>query len=120
MQIDPGPAYNHQLAERVITFLQTGDVSLFPFSTRFDADQRRAFIRDLREGLAELTDSGSARKTSATGFVMRDRRLREIIAEWRAAGGGWPRGSDPRAPVTSLGASGEVDEIPGAPGKPTG
>jgi len=112
VQIDPTPAYDHRLAERVITFLQTGDAGIFPFSARFDVDQRRAFIRDLREGLAELTDSGSARKTSATGFVMRDRRLHEIIAEWQAAGGGWPRGSDPRVPVTALGASDEEDEPP--------
>ncbi len=117
-QFNPGPAYNHDLAERAIAYLQTRDPELFPFAAAFDAARQRAFIRDLREGLSDLTDSGSARKTSASGFIMRDRRLREIVAEWAAAGGGWPRGADPRNPVTALGATSAEDEGPGlVPGR---
>lgn len=104
MQIDPRPAYDHRLVERVIAYLQTGDSTLFPFTARFDEPRRRAFIRDLREGLADLTDSGSARKTSAAGFIMRDQRLRDIIETWAEAGGGWPRSTDPDATDGTLGA----------------
>jgi hypothetical protein len=111
-QIDPEPNYDHRLAERVVVYLQTKDPRLFPFTARFDADRRRAFVRDLREGLSEITDSGSARKTSATGFLMSDARLRDIVREWAAANGGWPRGSDPRDPVTALGSVEEEDEGP--------
>ena len=103
-QIDPEPNYDHRLAERVVVYLQTKDARLFPFAARFSDAQRRAFARDLREGLAELTDSGSARKTSATGFVMSDGRLHQIVREWAEAGGGWPAGADPSDPVTALGA----------------
>jgi len=111
-QIDPEPNYDHRLAERVVVYLQTKDPRLFPFSARFDDERRRAFIRDLREGLAEITDSGSARKTSATGFVMNDGRLHDIVREWAAANGGWPAGADPRNPVTALGAVSPEDEAP--------
>jgi hypothetical protein len=103
-QIDPDPNYDHQLAERVVAFLHTRDPRLFPFTVRFDAAQQRAFAHDLREGLAEITDSGSARKTAATGFLMSDGRLHDIVREWAAARGGWPEGSDPRDPVTALGS----------------
>ncbi len=112
-QINPDPTYDHGLAERVVAYLQLGDPALFPFTARFDEQQRRAFIRDLREGLSDLTDSGSARKTSATGYVMRDQRLHEIVQEWAAARGGWPRGADPRNPSTALGAVSDEDEGPG-------
>ena len=112
-QFDPEPTYDHLLAERVVAYLQTRDPRLFPFTARFDEERQRAFIRDLREGLAEITDSGSARKTSATGFLMSDQRLEQIVREWAAAGGGWPRGADPRNPVTALGAVSEEDEGPG-------
>ena len=111
-QIDPEPNYDHRLAERVIVYLQTKDERLFPFTARFDADRRRAFVRDLREGLAEITDSGSARKSSATGFPMSDARLRRIVREWADANGGWPRGADPRNPVTALGSVSDEDEGP--------
>jgi hypothetical protein len=99
VQIDPAPAYDERLVERVVTYLQTGDWRLFPFTEHFDEARRRAFIRDLREGLADLTDSGSARKTSAVGFIMRDQRLREIVETWAEAGGNWtpdaaPDGAD--------------------------
>ena len=113
MQIDPDPSYDHRLAERVVEYLQTGDSRLFPFTARFDVERKRAFVRDLREGLADLTDSGSARKTSATGFVMNDRRLYEIVDEWALARGGWPRGADPRNRVTALGSVSAEDEGPG-------
>ena len=102
-QINPGPAYDHRLAERVVVYLQTRNPSLFPFTEKFDAARMRAFAHDLREGLSDLQDSGSARKTSAAGFIMGDRRLHEIVNEWAAANGGWPAGSDPRDPATSLG-----------------
>ena len=117
-QINVDPTYDHTLAERVIEYLQTRDAQLFPFTARFDAARRRAFIRDLREGLAELTDSGSARKTAATGYVMKDSRLHQIVREWAAAGGDWPRGADPRNPVTALGSVSPEDQGPGlVPGR---
>ncbi len=108
-QIIPERTYDHKLAERVLIFLQTRNPDLFPFARNFDDAQMRAFAHDLREALAELQDSGSARKTSAAGFTLRDRRLRETIGEWAAAGGGWPEGSDPRDAETALGASSAVD-----------
>lgn len=111
-QLTPEPAYDHRLAERVVAYLQTRDPALFPFTARFDAARRRAFVHDLREALADLTDSGSARKTSAAGFIVRDRRLHDVVREWAAANGGWPRGADPRTPVTALGAASPVDEPP--------
>ena len=112
-QIEPSPAYDHRLAELVVAYLQTGDERLFPFAARFDDARRRAFVRDLREGLSDLTDTGSARKTSAAGFMLSDRRLHEIVREWAAANGGWPRGADPRNPDTALGAISADDEGPG-------
>jgi hypothetical protein len=112
-QLHPEPTYDHRLVERVIVYLQTRDPELFPFTARFDAARRRAFVRDLREGLSDLTETGSARKSSAAGFMLRDRRLHEVIREWAAANGGWPRGSDPRTPVTALGSVTEADEGPG-------
>ncbi len=109
-QFDPEPLYDHPLAERVTTYLHTRDPRLFPFTANFNEAQRRSFMNDLREGLADLIDSGSARKTSATGFMMSDRRLHEIVAEWRDAAGGWPRGADPTVPDTALGPFEEDDE----------
>jgi hypothetical protein len=111
-QLSPEPAYDHRLAERVVVYLQTRDPALFPFTARFDAARRRAFVNDLREALADLTDSGSARKTSAAGFIMKDRRLHDVVREWAAANGGWPHGADPRVAVTSLGAVSADDEAP--------
>jgi len=118
-QISPEPAYDHRLAERVVVYLQTRDPALFPFTARFDTARRRAFVHDLREALGDLTDSGSARKTAASGFIMKDRRLHEVVREWAAANGGWPRGADPRVPVTSLGAVTLADEPPAATGEGT-
>jgi len=112
-QINPDPTYDHELAERVIAYLQLRDPRLFPFTARFNEQQHRAFVRDLREGLSDLSDGGRKRATSATGFVTRDRRLHEIVQEWAAARGGWPRGADPRNPSTALGAISDEDEGPG-------
>lgn len=102
-QFDPEPNYDQRLQDRAVAYLQTKDWRLFPFSEGFDDAQRRAFVRDLRDGLADLTDSGSARKTAATGFLMSDQRLKDIVREWAAARGGWPAGADPRNPVGSVG-----------------
>lgn len=106
MQTRPGPAYDHRLAERVVVYLQTKDPALFPFTMNFDEARQKSFIRDLREALSDLQDSGSARKTSASGFIMRDRRLHEVIEEWASANGGWPAGSDPRSTETAVGPNG--------------
>jgi hypothetical protein len=117
-QIRPEQPYDHRLADRVIVYLQTKDARLFPFAARFDEERRLAFIRDLREALADLQDSGSARKTSATGKIMNDRRLQETINEWAAADGDWPRGADPRDPFTALGADWSGGDTTLQPGEP--
>lgn len=109
-QITPPTSYHQTLHKRVIDFLQTGDPRLFPFVANMDAVRLAAFRRDLREGLGEVLDSGSARKTSATGWIVSDRRLIEIVEEWRAAGGGWPVGADPDAIDTALAALEDVDD----------
>jgi len=111
-QFNPDPAYDHRLVERVITYLQTKHPDLFPFTARFDAARHKAFMRDLQEALTTLQDSGSARKTSASGFVMTDQRLHDVISEWAAANGDWPGGADPANATTSLGAIGERDAAP--------
>jgi hypothetical protein len=111
-QIDPKRPYNDLLMDRVVAYLQTRDARIFPFTARFDEHQQRAFLRDLREGLGQINDSGSARKTSATGFIASDQNLRRIIEEWQAASGDWPEGSFPEDPVTSLGSSTPVDSPP--------
>jgi hypothetical protein len=104
VQFYPGQAYDHDLADLVILFLQTRDPEVFPFTASFDDQQMTAFVRDLRDGLAELTDSGSARKTSASGFIMRDKRLHEIVGEWAAADGEWPSGTRPSSALSALGS----------------
>ena len=111
-QINPQPAYDHRLAERAVVYLQTKDPALFPFTAHFDEARRKAFMRDLREALGDLLDSGSARKTSASGYMMKDRRLHEVVREWAVAAGGWPDGSDPRDPITALGAVSDEDAAP--------
>lgn len=108
-QLTPEPAYDHDLARRAIEFLHTDDRKLFPFTEIMDSVMLTAFKRDLREGLRTTLDSGSARKTSATGFVTSGRRLGEIVQEWRSAGGGWPEGADPDALDTALAALDEGD-----------
>ncbi len=104
VQIDPRPLYNQKLADRVIDYLQTDDVSIFPFTADFNDEQRRAFKRDLRVGLSDITESGSKRGTSASGYIMSDRRLHEIVTEWSAARGTWPAGSTPDDGFTALSA----------------
>ena len=111
-QIDPEQRYHDWLMDSVVRFLQTRDRRIFPFTANFDEHQLVAFVRDLREGLSEVTDGGSARKTSATGFITSDQVLRRIIDEWSAANGDWPEGSFPQDPVTALGSSSPVDSPP--------
>lgn len=102
MQSDPKPSYNYRLVERVVEYLQTRNVELFPFTAGFDAEREKAFVRDLRDGLGDLVDSGSARKTAAVGFIMTDKRIFEIVEEWACARGEWPAGSDPSSLDSAL------------------
>ncbi len=111
-QIYPDEPYNDLLMDRVVQYLQSRDPRWFPFTADFDEHQQAAFVRDLREGLSDITDSGSARKSSATGFTTSDENLRRIVDEWAMAGGGWPEGSFPQAPVTALGSSTPTDSPP--------
>ena len=111
-QIDPEQRYHDWLMDRVVRFLQTRDRRIFPFTANFDENQIAAFVRDLREGLSEVTDGGSARKTSATGFITSDQVLRRVIEEWGKADGDWPEGSFPQDSVTALGSSSPVDSPP--------
>ena len=103
-QTDPAPAFDPPLVERVIAYLQTRDVRLFPFAASFDDARQKAFVNDLRVGLSDLTESGAKRGTSASGFLVSDKRLEEIVDEWAAAGGEWPKGTNPSDANTSLAA----------------
>lgn len=114
-QIDPENRYSDWLVERVVEYLQTRNPAIFPFTAAFDEHREKAFVRDLREGLGTVTDSGSARKSAATGFVATDRELRKVVEEWAAAGGEWPEGSYPEDAVTGLGSSSPVDSPGGGP-----
>ena len=111
-QIDPEQRFRDWLMDRVVRFLQTRDRRIFPFTENFDEHQLAAFVRDLREGLSDVTHGGSARKTSATGFITSDQVLRRIIDEWGQANGDWPEGSFPQDPITALGSSSPVDSPP--------
>jgi hypothetical protein len=111
-QIDPEQRYHDWLMDRAVRFLQTRDRRIFPFTANLDEDQLTAFVRDLREGLSQVTQGGSARKTSATGFVTSDQVLLRIINEWNDANGDWPEGSFPQDAVTALGSSSSVDSPP--------
>ena len=111
-QIDPEQRFHDWLMESIVRFLQTRDRRIFPFTANFDEHQIAAFVRDLREGLSEVTQGGSARKTSATGFITSDQILRRIIDEWSGANGDWPEGSFPQDPVTALGSSTPADSPP--------
>lgn len=114
-QLDPEPAFDQRLVDRAIAYLQTRDSRLFPFAERFDAEQLRAFMRDLRLGLSDLTETGAKRGTSAAGFLVNDRRLHEVVQEWAQAGGRWPAGADPRDPFTALSAvdpdEGDLEDV---------
>ena len=111
-QIDPEQRFRDWLLDRVVRFLQTRDRRIFPFTENFDEHQLAAFVRDLREGLSDVTHGGSARKTSATGFITSDQVLRRIIDEWSRANGDWPEGAFPQDPATALGSSSPVDSPP--------
>lgn len=108
VQRAPVPTFDQYMVDRVILFLQTRDVEVFPFTRRFDDAKMQAFVRDLRDGLADLSDSGSKRGTASTGFPMNDWRLRGILDEWASAAGGWPAGTQEDALYTSLG----VPDVP--------
>lgn len=82
-QLYARPDYDHEMVERVIRYLETKDSSLFPFTADFTWEERMAFMRELRIALASLTDSGSARKTAASGFIMSDDEIEEVIEAWR-------------------------------------
>jgi hypothetical protein len=99
MPLESSPLINDRLIEHVTEYLQTLDPAYFPFSAGFSDEQRDAFVRDLRIGLSDLTDSGSKRGTSSTGYITSDKRLRHIVQEWAAANGGWPLGQNPRNPL---------------------
>ena len=105
-QLEQHQAYHDRVADRVVVFLQTGDRALFPFTAAFDGPKMDAFVHDLRDALSSLYDSGSARKTSAAGFVVSDQRILDVIEEWARAGGEWPAGTNPSNPDTALGARG--------------
>ena len=98
-QLDPGPNYDHRLVELVTLYLQTRDSRIFPFTEKFDDARQEAFMHDLRVALSELQDSGSARKTSAVGFIMSDSTLHGIVRVWALANGDWPVTSDPDNPI---------------------
>lgn len=114
-QIYPENRYSDWLVERVVEYLQTRNPAIFPFTAAFDEHREKAFVRDLREGLGDINDSGSARKTAATGFIATSRDLRKVVEEWAAAGGDWPEGSYPEEAVTGLGSSTDADSPEGDP-----
>ena len=82
-QLYSPPDYNHALVERVVRFLETKETALFPFTATLTWDERMAFMKELRMALGSLTDSGSARKTSAIGFIMSDDELEDVIVRWQ-------------------------------------
>lgn len=82
-QLYAPPDYNHALVERVVRYLETKETALFPFTATFTWDEKMAFMKDLRRALGSLTDSGSARKTAAVGFIMSDDELEEVIGSWQ-------------------------------------
>lgn len=111
MQIDPEPLYHHGIVQRTVAYLQTRDPEYFPFAARFDEAREEAFVNDLRMGLSDIVESGSARKTSATGYITSDRRLIEIVEDWASANGGWSLGQDPTNP-DGVGAAAPFDAEP--------
>lgn len=104
MPLHSEPLINNRLVDHVTDYLQSLDSSYFPFTERFDDERREAFVRDLRIGLSDLTESGAKRGTSSVGYITSDKRLHAVIDDWAAAEGGWPKGHNPHNPdgVTSL------------------
>ncbi len=94
-QFNPRPAFDKELVDQAIMWLQTRDDGIFSFTAEFDDDRERAFAHDLQVALTDLSESGSKRGTAAVGFPISDRRLRLVIEAWATAGGDWPTGSDP-------------------------
>lgn len=106
------PSVNDRLLELTTNYLQTLDPEYFPFAAEFDDARRNAFVRDLRIGLSDLTETGAKRGTSSTGYLASDKRLREIIRDWAEAEGGWPKGQDPQNPFGVAGAADFDDDEP--------
>lgn len=90
---------NDRLINLVTNYLQTLDPEYFPFTAEFDDARREAFVRDLRIGLSDLTESGAKRGTASVGYSVSDKRLQQIVRDWAEAEGGWPKGQDPRNPL---------------------
>lgn len=107
MQRDPQPLFHQRLYDMVVYYLQTKDSSVFPFTAKFDDAKRNAFMRDLREGLSDLTESGSKRGTSSSGYMTSDKRLRQIVEEWGEAQGEWPAGLNATNPYGIAGVAPE-------------
>ena len=101
-QVDPAPAFSQRLVDRAITYLQTRHPDLFPFVARLSEEDQDAFARDLRVGLSDLTESGSKRGTSSAGFLVSDKRLKEVVAAWTEADGELPSGTNPTDADTVL------------------
>lgn len=102
MPLYADPLVNHKLIEHVTEYLQTLDPAYFPFTANFDDEMRQAFVRDLRIGLSDLTESGSKRGTASTGFIVSDKRLQRVVNAWSEANGEWPMGHDPNNPYGIL------------------
>ena len=92
MPLFADPPINDRLITLVTNYLHTLDAQYFPFAAEFDDARRNAFVRDLRIGLSDLTESGAKRGTSSVGFITSDKRLQAIIKDWSEAEGGWPKG----------------------------
>lgn len=107
------PSINDRLITLAMNYLHTLDPEYFPFAAEFDDARRNAFVRDLRIGLSDLTESGAKRGTSSTGYISSDKRLQQIVRDWAEAEGGWPKGQDPRNPLGVAGvASFDDDDEP--------
>lgn len=116
MPLFADPPINDRLITLVTNYLHTLDAQYFPFAAEFDDDRRRAFVRDLRIGLSDLTETGSKRGTASTGYIASDKRLQAIVRDWADAEGGWPKGQDPRNPLGVAGVAGfDGDEQAAAP-----
>lgn len=101
------PPINHRLMTLATNYLHTLDSSYFPFTANFTDEQRQAFVRDLRIGLSDYTESGSKRGTAGVGYIVSDKRLRSIVQGWEEAEGGWPKSHDATNPdgVVSIAGS---------------